>query len=67
MEYTGATDYSKDILRQGLSNADGIVDEIRRSFEEDESIDDETRLKYDNILEKLSITVHRIKEQIDYI
>lgn len=64
---TGATDDSKDFLRQGLSIADDIVDEIRRSLEENESLDVYTLDKYDKVLERLSVKINQIKTEIDYI
>ncbi|PAD70556.1 hypothetical protein CHH83_01775 [Bacillus sp. 7586-K] len=64
---TGVTDECKDFLRQGLSNADDLVDDIRRSLEENVSIDEKTWRKYEDVLEKLSIKINEMKNEIDFL
>lgn len=64
---TGVTDECKDFLRQGLSNADDLVDDIRRSLEENVSIDEKTWRKYEDVLEKLSIKLNEMKNEIDFL
>lgn len=64
---TGVTDECKDFLRQGLSNADDLVDDIRRSLEENASIDEKTWRKYEDVLEKLSVKINHLRNEIDFI
>lgn len=64
---TGVSEESKDFFRQGLSSADDMVDDLRRSLEENLSIDKETWRKYDRVLEKLSVKINQLRNEIDYI